>query len=424
MARARKRTRRVTRAKARRASRPARRVPRPTAPRPARAPSPVAGPEAFRDMQKRDHVLSQAATLLLIGAHLRGETAAPTPSPAPSARMARAARPAAPEVLPASDLRRLGFPRLAAGPPRFRPEVLQRMAGVRFTAARAAVPSRSDQRTASASVRQAASAFYRNTSHETAGALLEVSLRHPNELVRVTAAASYVPVTTDPAPALAILERGARSRDALTRDVAATALGRLDPRNPALTPLLEPRRRRSGLRRSRTALLVHGTWARTKSWWQPPNGDFWSYYHGQVDPTLYGAADRFEWSGGYSDAARALAGNDLHAWVDGHTLDGLDLIGHSHGASVIMLANHAGTHVGRMILLSCPVHWPKYTPDFMRVARVISIRVHLDLVILVDGGGQRFNHPQIEEHVLPIWFDHSATHDPANWQQYNVPAFL
>jgi hypothetical protein len=60
----------------------------------------------------------------------------------------------------------------------------------------------------------------------------------------------------------------------------------------------------------------------------------------------------------------------------------------------------------------------------MRVGRVISIRVHLDLVILVDGGGQRFNHPQIEEHVLPIWFDHSATHDPANWQRHNVPAMV
>lgn len=375
-------------------------------------------------MQKRDHVLSQAATLLLIGSHLRGETVATPPAATPSARTARAAKPAAPEVLPAGDLRRLGFPRLAAGAQRFRPETLQRIAGVRFTAERAAVPSRGDQRAATTAVRQAANAFYRNTSHETAAVLLEVSLRHPNELVRVSAAASYVPVTTDPARALFILERGARSRDTHTRDVAATALGRFDPRNPALTPLLDARRRHSGLGRSRTALLVHGTWARTEPWWQPPNGDFWSYYHGQVDPTLYGAADRFEWSGGYSDAARALAGNDLHAWVDAHALDGLDLIGHSHGASVIMLANHAGTHIGRMILLSCPVHWPKYTPNFMRVARVISIRVHLDLVILVDGGGQRFNHPQIEEHVLPIWFDHSATHDPANWQQYNVPAFL
>ena len=268
------------------------------------------------------------------------------------------------------------------------------------------------------------SAFYRDTSQESAGALLEVALRHPSELVRVTAAASYVPITTDPAPALAILEQGVRSRDALTHDVAATALGRLDPRNPMLAPLLEPRRRPARARPSHTSLLVHGTWARSEPWWQPPNGDFWTYYHAHVDPTLYGAGDRFEWSGDYSDAGRAVAGNDLHGWVDAHNLDGLDLIGHSHGGSVIMLANHAGTHVNRMILLSCPVHWPKYTPDFMRVARVISIRVHLDLVILVDGGGQRFNHPQIEEHVLPLWFKHSLSHDPATWQQQNVPAWL
>jgi hypothetical protein len=26
------------------------------------------------------------------------------------------------------------------------------------------------------------------------------------------------------------------------------------------------------------------------------------------------------------------------------------------------------------------------------------------LVILADGGGQRFNHPQIQENVLPVWF--------------------
>lgn len=401
-----------------------RRVSRANAPRPVRPPSPVAGPQAFRDMQKRDHVMSQAATLLLIGAQMRGDAVAPDPGPGGSARSMRAARPGAPAGVPASDLRRLGFPRLAPGTPRFRPETLQRVAGVRFAGARAAGPSRSDQRAAAVAVRRAANAFYRDTSHETAAALLEVSLRHPQELVRVTAAASYIPVTTDPAPALSILERGARSRDPLTREVAATALGRLDPRNPALAPLLESRRRTSRARPSHTALLVHGTWARSSSWWQPPNGDFWSYYRAQVDPTLYGAADRFEWSGGYSDAARALAGNDLHTWVDGHGLDGLDLIGHSHGANVIMLANQAGTHVARMILLSCPVHWPKYTPDFMRVARVISIRVHLDLVILVDGGGQRFNHPQIEEHVLPIWFDHSASHDPARWRQFNIPAWL
>jgi hypothetical protein len=375
-------------------------------------------------MHKPSHVQSQAATLLLIGAHLRGDPAATQARAEASGRMLRATMRGAPAAIPASDLRRLGFPRLAAGSPRFRPETLQRVAGAQFSAARAPVPSRGDVRAATRAMRRAANAFYRDTSHETAAALLEVALRHPHELARVAAAASYVPAAADPRRAIALLERGVRSRDALIRDVAATALARLDPRHAALTKLLEPRARRSRRRRSHTSLVVHGTWARTQGWWQPPNGDFWCYYHAQVDPTLYGAADRFEWSGGYSDAGRAVAGTDLHAWVEQHNLDGLDLIAHSHGGSVAMLATHAGTRVGRLILLSCPVHWPQYTPDFTRVDRVISVRVHLDLVILADGGGQRFHDNRIEEHVLPLWFDHSASHDVGTWQQYDVPAML
>ena len=93
-------------------------------------------------MQKRDHVMSQAATLLLIGAQMRGDAVASDPGPGGSARSARATRPGAPAGVPASDLRRLGFPRLAPGTPRFRPETLQRVAGVRFAETRAAVPSR------------------------------------------------------------------------------------------------------------------------------------------------------------------------------------------------------------------------------------------------------------------------------------------
>ena len=89
-----------------------------------------------------------------------------------------------------------------------------------------------------------------------------------------------------------------------------------------------------------------------------------------------------------------------------------------------MLANHAGTGVGRLVLLSCPVHWPKYTPDFSAVGKVVSVRVRLDLVILADRGGQRFHDSRIRENVLPIWFDHFATHDPGNWVTYGVPAML
>ena len=298
------------------------------------------------------------------------------------------------------------------------------MAGVRFAAPPAPTPSRGESRRATAALRRVAGAFHRHASHETAGALVEVTLRHPNELVRVAAAASYFLVATAPSPAIAILAHGVRSRDSLTREVAATALARVEPRHPVLAPLLEARPRRSTRRPSRTSLLVHGTWARTAAWWQPPNGDFWQYIQANVDPNLYGAQDRFDWSGGYSVAARALGGTRLNTWVQQHSLAGLDLFAHSHGGSVSMLASQAGTQVDRMILLSCPVHWPQYMPAFNRVNRIISIRVHLDLVILADGGGQRFYDSRIEEHVLPRWFEHSLARDPAVWQQYNVQAWL
>lgn len=110
--------------------------------------------------------------------------------------------------------------------------------------------------------------------------------------------------------------------------------------------------------------------------------------------------------------------------MNAHGLDGLDVFGHSHGANIMMLATQNGLTAGTMVLMSCPVHIPKYIPDFTRVTRVVSIHVHLDLVVLADRGGQRFNHPNIEEHVLPLWFDHSATHDPAVWRSQNLKAVL
>ena len=151
-------------------------------------------------------------------------------------------------------------------------------------------------------------------------------------------------------------------------------------------------------------------------------GDFHIYVLATVDPQLYAGSDWRGWSGGYSDAARALGALDLMAFVNGKGFAGLDLFTHSHGGSVAFLASRGGMDVGRLVLLSCPVHRNKYWPDFTRVRKVVSIRVRMDLVILADGGGQRFCDPGIEEIVLPIWFKHSATHDPAVWDRENLPS--
>ncbi|NWF81112.1 MAG: hypothetical protein HXY37_13880 [Chloroflexi bacterium] len=89
-----------------------------------------------------------------------------------------------------------------------------------------------------------------------------------------------------------------------------------------------------------------------------------------------------------------------------------------------MLASQNGAHLDTLALLSCPVHYYKYKPDFSRIVKTVSIRVHLDLAILVDGGGQRFKDPAIQENVLPIWFDHGAVLAPQTWIQYNLGSKL
>jgi pimeloyl-ACP methyl ester carboxylesterase len=175
--------------------------------------------------------------------------------------------------------------------------------------------------------------------------------------------------------------------------------------------------------KTHTSLLVHGTWARNDSWWQP-GGSLHAYLLPVILPDLYAGADRFDWSGGYSDAARLIGANDLQLWLTNRSVINPLLMGHSHGASVVLLASQLGVGMREAVLLSCPVHWTKYSPNFSIVTKVVSVRVHLDLVILADGGGQRFNHPQIQENVLPVWFNHAATHDAAIWQKYGVSAML
>jgi pimeloyl-ACP methyl ester carboxylesterase len=207
------------------------------------------------------------------------------------------------------------------------------------------------------------------------------------------------------------------------RDVAATALARIAPEHARLRALTKGNPTKTTRKPSHTSLLVHGTFAKSASWWQP-GGDFHSFVLASVRPDLYGASDRFDWSGGYSDSARSLGATDLRNWVNDHGLSGLDVFGHSHGANIAMLATQSEMVVGTLVLMSCPVHIHKYIADFTRVTRCVSIHVRMDLVVLADRGGQRFNHPDIEEHVLPVWFDHGATHDLGVWKKHKIKAML
>lgn len=93
-----------------------------------------------------------------------------------------------------------------------------------------------------------------------------------------------------------------------------------------------------------------------------------------------------------------------------------------------MLATTLGLNAGELLLLSTPALPGKYFPNFAQVrGPVVSFRVRMDLVLLLDslvsGADSKFQDPRIHENILPLWFDHSATHNPAVWSnpKYSIP---
>jgi hypothetical protein len=330
------------------------------------------------------------------------------------------------ELLPAEDESMFPVPFVPATAERFSPDKLRasasRAAGMQDFRARYRAAA-SDGEAARIAYGALARGVYETPTAESAATLLNECVFHEHELVRTAAAAAYCTHAADPTALVELLAKATRSKDDLTRDVAATALARFYPGHEALAALRISRPSRTRHPPSHTSLLVHGTFAVGETWWQP-GGDFHTYILTNVRPDLYSAEDRFEWSGRYDDDARAAGGVKLSNWTHNHGLDGLEIFAHSHGGSVAMLATHNGTNMGKLVLLSCPVHEDKYMPDFSRAPDVVSIRVHADLVILADGGRQRFRDNRIRENVLPCWFNHSLTHDPQTWIDLNVPSLL
>jgi hypothetical protein len=383
---------------------------------------PVSGREAFGRTDAAA-VLSQAAVLLSLGAQIRGDEAVHV------ARAQALGFAGKTDFLPVQDADRFAVPRIQGTVGRFDIQRMQTNLAQRYgmwVLSEESAPVEAAAKSPEA-LQDLASRAYDLSTHQAVAELMEVSLSHPAELTRVAAAASYLELSNQPQRLIRILAKGCRSSDALVREVAATALAHTAPDHPALNSLKSAQRAvgagAEGGWPPNTALLVHGTWAANETWWQP-GGDFHTYFLKNVRSDLYDKSDRFGWSGAYSDGARLLGAQDLLRWVTNHNENGLDLITHSHGGSIAMLATHNGLQVGELVLLSCPVHIPKYMPDFTKVKKTVSIRVHFDLVILADRGGQRFQLPEIQENVLPVWFNHSATHDPSVWTKNKVPSML
>ncbi len=202
---------------------------------------PIAGAEAF-EQTSNAALLSQAAILLTLGAQMRRKV----------------------EGIPEAELAMLAVPRMA-----FQFEAKEGFIdpnGVRGSLVRKlgerSFPMDIDT---PVQVRTMAEIFRILTEQPSAqwtAGLLEASLRHSNELVRVAAAGAYQGFTTEKDRIIRILLQGTYSDEPLVRDLAATALAQADPHNARFTGLQSKAQAAGAGETSHTTLLVHGTFAR------------------------------------------------------------------------------------------------------------------------------------------------------------------
>jgi hypothetical protein len=268
----------------------------------------------------------------------------------------------------------------------------------------------------------------------TAAALVEANLHSDSLLVRTAAAVAALDTTGPRDDVLDRLVQGAGSRHELTRDLARVGLARIAPQHPLLRRLVSASGSRPAAAAAPSAaaaapgsssILTHGTFAANTTWWKP-GGSLFTYLD-SLTPPLHMHNPSFGWSGQYSDGARQLAAQQLVSWAAGFGLQKPNMFAHSHGGTVADLATVRGLSLDRLVLMSWPVH-SEWFPDFTKVRMIVDIRVHLDLIIIADGGDQTFTPPpafksKVQSHVNG-WFNHSATNDPTYWQKYDLPTAI
>jgi hypothetical protein len=289
------------------------------------------------------------------------------------------------------------------------------------------------QADAAAELFSAAAAERGVSDRDAAARLIASSLLDDDPLVQVAAAAAALRVDSRNPVAEAILGEAARGSDEiaeLSRAILAsdrrTETRVIEIEHPAGSP--DP---------AADAILVHGTWARGGKWWRP-DGSLFQYLQEEVGlfPHLYRGPDPFKWSGYFSfrlwakethDWNRQQAADSLAWWAHRRLKPEPDLIGHSYGGSLLMMATQAEKQVRGMVLLSPAVH-RRCLPNPAYYERILSVWTKLDLVLLADLATLSLlrSLPNATERRVRRrgLTGHSATHDPAVWRQSGLTDYL
>jgi pimeloyl-ACP methyl ester carboxylesterase len=181
-------------------------------------------------------------------------------------------------------------------------------------------------------------------------------------------------------------------------------------------------------------IIVHGTWARTQSWWQP-GGSFWNYIQSKVG-NVYGGSDAFSWSGGNWHSSRMTAATELVAWAQAHPATNLDIIAHNHGGNVALLASHEGLNIRKLINLGTPIR-TEYLPNLRNINSIHNVFSTWDFVQTPAGTkpNQRgegrtladseriVNHRAVDDGTGSDP-DHSQLHEESTWQVSDLERLL
>jgi hypothetical protein len=205
-------------------------------------------------------------------------------------------------------------------------------------------------------------------------------------------------------------------------EIARASLGGADGNSSAATFTTFARGSAEDGPGSTASLMVHGTAAYRGQWWYP-GGDFHGYVLQNLRDDLYAGGQPFTWSGAYRNRDRELAAERLAAWAGTASNSRLHTIfAHSYGGVIALEATTHGLVIDEMVLLSVPAE--RVAVEWRNVGRAVSLRIHLDLVLMAARRRQLFTE-NVEENHLPFWFwRHEYSHDPSIWKDYGCGSLL
>ena len=270
---------------------------------------------------------------------------------------------------------------------------------------------------------------------DAANRLVAASLIEPHPLVRVAAAAAALRLEERNALADAMLDEASipaasirEARIVTSEEIAELSRAILTSDRQNETRRIEIEHPREEPDPDPDSAVLHGTWARRGRWWTP-DGELHRYLCREqgLFPRLYRGSAPFKWSGYFSfrawkstkkDWNRQQAADSLAWWAERRLVARPDLIGHSYGGSVAMLATRAEKRLRGAVLLSPAVH-PTCLPDPSYYERLLHVTMKLDLVLLVDLSRANLLDalPRVDRQRMRRTglTGHSGTHDPRSW---------